>query len=116
MRGNIMQSRNGYQDCSGGGDQFFLKQIKPASVVLGYFRDGSLPPQLNLPLKTKSDNNKLLMAKIEISLRFLRDLILDVSAATKEIEMIVVELLLRATNRNKKMPLRDGCFGSHQRN
>jgi len=105
MRGNIMQSRNGYQDCSGGGDQFFLKQIKPASVVLGYFRDGSLPPQLNLPLKTKSDNNKLLMAKIEISLRFLRDLVMDVSAATKEIEMIVLELLLRATNRNKKMPL-----------
>jgi len=109
MRGNIMQSRNGYQDCSGGGDQFFLKQIKPASLVLGYFRDGSLPPQLissTAAGKTKSDSNKLFMVKIEISLRFLRDLILDVSAATKEIEMIVIELLLRATNRNKKMPLR----------
>jgi len=107
MRGNIMQSRNGYQDCSGGGDQFFLKQIKPASLVLGYFRDGSLPPQMisTAAGKTKSDNNKLLMPNIEISLRFLRDLVVDVSAATKEIEMIVVELLLRATNRNKKMPL-----------
>jgi hypothetical protein len=73
------------------GDGFFQNKVQPASLALGQFRNGSTPPF------GYSKGGKIikLLPTFQSRFDFLRELINGV-VATKDIEMIVLELLLRA--------------------
>jgi hypothetical protein len=83
------------------GNDFFKTQVQPASLALGQFRDGT-----TLPFGfSKGGKITQLWPSIESRLNFLRELTQGVPA-TKEVEMIVLELMLRAGGSiGKPMPL-----------
>ncbi|KAL3934609.1 MAG: hypothetical protein SGBAC_009710 [Bacillariaceae sp.] len=73
------------------GNEFYKTHIQPASLVLGRFREGSVQPF------GFSRSGKIMKSwpSIELRLNFLREMIQGVPA-TKELEMVVLDLGLRA--------------------
>ena len=97
-------SKNEYQ-----GSDFFQKQVQPASLVLGQFREGSTDTLFGGG--SKKGKNQKSSQKVQTSLDFIKELVKGVPS-TKEVEMIVLELLLRAAvpftaGYKKPMPLSD---------
>uniref|UniRef100_A0A7S2U6Y8 DUF262 domain-containing protein n=1 Tax=Attheya septentrionalis TaxID=420275 RepID=A0A7S2U6Y8_9STRA len=82
LRKDLIQ--NGYE-----GKEFFQKQVQPASLALKRFRDGSYDA-----FSWSNNSNGKLRDTITMRLRFLRRLTANV-ASTKELEMLILELLLR---------------------
>ena len=88
------------------GSEFFKTHIQPAALALGQFRHGVFQQQ---PLFGFSKSGKITKAwpRLEARLDFLREMIQGVSA-TKEVEMVVLELGLRAKgggSSSKPLPL-----------
>jgi hypothetical protein len=82
------------------GHAFFRKKIEPASLLLGQFREGNF----NLfGFYARSKNTKI-WHTIVMRLRFLRELTVSVSS-TKDVEFLVLELLLRANASEGEKPL-----------
>lgn len=82
------------------GHAFFRKKIEPASLLLGQFREGNF----NLfGFYARSKNTKI-WHTIVMRLRFLRELTISVSS-TKDVEFLVLELLLRANASEGEKPL-----------
>ncbi|CAJ1946582.1 unnamed protein product [Cylindrotheca closterium] len=73
------------------GSEFYNTEIQPASLVLGQFREGVLQPF------GFSKSGKIMKSwpSIELRLNFLREMIQGIPA-TKEVEMVVLDLGLRA--------------------
>lgn len=82
------------------GDQFFKECIAPAALALGQFRDGSIPP---FGFSKRGKITKL-RASLLSRLDFLRDLTKGVTA-TRDIEIVLLELLLASTRTQHPMPL-----------
>lgn len=90
LRHDVIQ--NNYE-----GHVFYEKKIEPAALYLGQFREG----EFNLfGFYTRNKGTKA-WKSITMRLRFLRDLTSNISS-TKEVEMLVLELLLRAGKSNGK--------------
>lgn len=87
------------------GNDFFKTQVQPASLALGHFREDGIALEFGF---SKGGMITKLWPSIESRLDFLREMIQGVSA-TKEIEMIVLESILRAgggsATRKKRLSL-----------
>jgi len=73
------------------GHVFYMKKIEPASLLLGQYREGTFN-LFGFYAKSKSEK---VWKSISMRLRFLREMTNGI-AATKETEVIILELLLRA--------------------
>ena len=90
------------------GDHFYRDTVSPAAIALGQFREGSIPPFGF----SKGGKITKLRASILSRLEFLRELCKGVSS-TKEVEMVVLELLIASTRSHRPMPLTEFEEGLH---
>ncbi|KAL7528492.1 hypothetical protein ACHAXR_005631 [Thalassiosira sp. AJA248-18] len=77
------------------GKQFFVQEIKPASLALYKFRTGQWDEFAFLSKTGKQNITKKQRDAIVSRLNFLRDITMGVTS-TKEAEIVILELLLRA--------------------
>ncbi len=96
LRRDVMQNKHE-------GHIFYKKKIEPASLTLGQYRTGCFHL---LGFYSRSKNTKVLTS-IEMKLSFLRSMTTTVTSV-KDVEMIVLDLLLRANGgEGKAMSLND---------
>lgn len=94
LRGRIVEEK-----CDG--TTFFSDYVKPASLLLGRYRLGEF---FTMNFLSKSNAHPFLRNSIAVRLEFIRALTTSVTT-TKELEMIVLELMLRAASMPGSKPL-----------